>query len=301
MRTRRLTLIAAAALLAAPSTAQASQLIARNVHHVHLVVDRHGRALVSYRLHGRTQHVLAWGAVNAIRPKRGRRQAAFTLDYAGGYGHFHRAYWKTMRNVCKPYHPPLHWLVTACTAPDGSHWALQAWRRLMPNGGYTHFHGEQGKTELHLSHWSGALPAFWIKENWVRVGTTWVDHFFGRLTYRGRPVYGFANTPQGNPLDAFGRNVYLDTLDSPWGRGWRRLNSFLTHNPHGNFCAFAGRLWGHTTFGMGSAYRAGVMGPGVTPVMYWESKAPGRYDRALNRELNAENDAIAGRGDKCYR
>ena len=305
MRLRDLTLIAVAALLAAPASAGASQLITRNATHPHLIVDRHGRALVSYRKSHRAQHVLAWGAINARPPSRSRKQVEFRLDYAGGYGHFHRAYWKTMRNSCRPYHPRLHWLVTACTARDGSHWALQEWRRLMPNGGYTRFHGEQGKRELQLSHWSGPLPRLWLKTDWVKVrtasGAKEVDHLFGQLSYRGRPVHGFRNTRQGNPLDGYGRNIYLDTLNSPWGRGWRRLNSFLTHDPHGNFCAFAGRLWGHRTFGMGSAYRAGAMGPGVTPVVFWQGAAPGRYDESLDARRNAENKRLAGSPrDHCW-
>jgi hypothetical protein len=230
---------------------------------------------------------------------------AFTVDYSGGWGAFKRPLWKTLRNACKPYHPRLRFLVTACTTPDGSHWALQNWRRLMPNGGYTNFRGEQGKWELHLSHWKGELPTFWLKQDWtkVRVGdhVRFVDHFFGQLTYRGEPVYGFSSTPNGNPTDSWGTLVWLDTYNSPWGSGWRRLNSFLTHNPYGNFCAFAGRLWGHKTFGMGSAYRAYVEGPGVTPVVYWQATAL-EYDHDLDSQRFHENRALIhdDATDGCY-
>ena len=40
----------------------------------------------------------------------------------------------------------------------------------------------------------------------------------------------------GHPLDAFGRNIFVDTLDSAYGPGWKRENSFLTHKPTGAFC-----------------------------------------------------------------
>ena len=35
---------------------------------------------------------------------------------------------------CRQYDgPKLAWLVTACAAPDGSYWAVQSWRRTLPN------------------------------------------------------------------------------------------------------------------------------------------------------------------------
>jgi len=41
-------------------------------------------------------------------------------------------------NKCRPYSgPALNWLVAACTAPDGSFWALQSWQRMLPNLGET--------------------------------------------------------------------------------------------------------------------------------------------------------------------
>ena len=49
-------------------------------------------------------------------------------------------------------------------------------------------------------------------------------------------MHGFHSTSTGNPLDSYGRNLYLDTLDSHYGTGWRRENSFLAHGPSGMFC-----------------------------------------------------------------
>ena len=54
-----------------------------------------------------------------------------------------------------------------------------------------------------------------------------------RFTYQGLPVYGFSHKLSGEPLDDYGRNIYLDTFNSAYGPGWRRENGFLTHNPTG--------------------------------------------------------------------
>src|SRR5439155_12553082 len=91
----------------------------------------------------------------------------------------------------------------------GSYWALQAWVRLKPN-----FGGTRGAMELHLSHWRGALPVLTLYQNWA-YGK--YRHFFGRLTYRGRGVYGFTATGHGAPLDSYGRNIYVDTFNSRYG------------------------------------------------------------------------------------
>jgi hypothetical protein len=128
-------LLAACVLTAvcAPA-ATASQLIDRNSSAVTLQVNAHGEALISYRADGKLRHVLAWGAVNAIAPTRSRPQVAFKLDYAGGWGKYHSAYWRSFDGSCDSYDgPPLAWKVAACTAPDGSYWALQAWQRMLPN------------------------------------------------------------------------------------------------------------------------------------------------------------------------
>ena len=42
-------------------------------------------------------------------------------------------------------------------------------------------------------------------------------HLFGSFTYLGQPVHGFKSTPGGNPLDTFGRNLYVDTFNSAYG------------------------------------------------------------------------------------
>jgi hypothetical protein len=119
------------------SAASASQLIDRNATKVHLAVNQAGIALLTYTKQGRVYHVLAKGAINARQPVKGGKQVAFKLDRAGGWGFFHKSkYWKTFKNVCEPYDgPALAWYVTACTMPDGSYWAVQAWQRLLANYG----------------------------------------------------------------------------------------------------------------------------------------------------------------------
>ena len=55
------------------------------------------------------------------RPSPALPQVRFERDYSGGLRLEHRAVWKTFRNECRPYDgPPLAYLVTACTAPDGT-------------------------------------------------------------------------------------------------------------------------------------------------------------------------------------
>ena len=91
----------------------------------------------------------------------------------------------------------------------------------------------QAVWELRLSHWTGELPVLTIDTDWA--WHQW-DHLFGTFTYAGQPVFGFKSTPSGEPLDTFGRNIYVDTFNSAYGTGWKRENSFLTHTSTGAFC-----------------------------------------------------------------
>jgi hypothetical protein len=204
----------------------------------------------------------------------------FTLDYSGGEGVF--------GNRCRRYAgPPLAWLVTACTAPDGSHWAVQSWRRALPNYGLPPS-AEQAAAELRLSHWKGETAKLEVKLDWAYRR---YHHLYGRLTYAGKPVHGFRSTSAGVPLDTFGRNIYLDTFDSAYGPGWRRENSFLAQRPSGVFCYGFFERAGRPV-GAGRRYRATVIGPGVTPDVVWEGPAPGAYDAARDRAANEEQRSL---------
>jgi hypothetical protein len=269
--------------LLAPASAAASELIDRDATGIRLAVNPAGQALLTYRAAGKQRRVLAWGAINAIAPTTERRQIEFSLDYAA------------FTNACAPYDgPALAWRVTACRAPDGSYWAVQSWQRMLPN--YGGIPGpRQSVWELRLSHWRGVLPVLEIQLDWAYRR---YHHLWGRLTYAGRPVHGFHVTPTGAPLDTFGRNIYLDTLDSVYGSGWRRENSFLTHQGSGGFC-YGFYAHGNRPSGAGTRYRATVIGPGVTPDVMWESPAQGPYDRELDGAANDEQRTLFGGSPLC--
>ncbi|MFN0153517.1 MAG: hypothetical protein ACKVUT_03985 [Gaiella sp.] len=283
------------AAIALPGAAQGSELIARDATKIRLRVDRTGQALVEYTV-GRTRvHLLARGAINARHPSRSRPQVAFKLDYSGGWKTKRRAVWRGFRNICGRYRgPQLAWFVRGCTMPDGSHWALQRWQRMLPNYGLAPTR-RRAAWELRLSHWIGPTAQLEVFPNWA-YGR--FDHLFGRLTYLGVAVHGFASTSRGNPLDAYGRNIYVDTLDSAYGPGWRRENSFLAHVSSGAFC-YGLFAHGSRPSGKGTRYRATAIGPGVTPDVMWEGSAPGPYDRARDAELANAQRQLYGSDRLC--
>ncbi len=268
---RRITILAAAALVAlvlAP-LAGASFIVDRDASDVSLRIAG-SRAIVNYRAGGAWKHAVLWGAIGARTPQRDVPQVQFQREY--GYG-------RLAGGSCRPYEgPALPLLVAACTAPDGSYWALQSWQRMLPDYG-----GASAPWELHASHWRGELPRL---EVWLDWSYGHFQHLFGRFTYQGTPVHGFHATSAGNPLDGYGRNVYVDTLDSAYGSGWRRDNGFLTHDPWGTFC-YGFYPHGSHPSGAGSAYRITVEGPGVTPIVEWQSPSQGPYDAGRDAQLNA--------------
>jgi len=274
--------------------AGASQLIARDAKGVKLEVDAKGRALLTYRTGERLRHVLAWGAVDAIQPTQHRKQVAFRVDYSGGWGSFGRDLWRDFHNVCKPTHVELTWLVTACRAPDGSFWALQSWQRGLRDYGVPST-GLNDDWELRLSHWTGELPE-------LEVGIGWAyrrfHSLFGRYTWRGQGVYGFSATTRGNPLDTFGRNLYVDTFNSAYGKGWYRENSFLSHKGTGGFCY---GFYPHAPrpSGMGERYRISVSGPGVLPDVFWTGTPPQTYERAFDLAADQQQAKLLANDPLC--
>ncbi len=337
-RFTRLLLACVAVLLLAPASAFASQMIDRNATHVSIAVNSRHRAVVSYMRGGTWHHVLVWGAINALPPSKAHKQVKFQLDYSGGYGSFGAGYWKTIvaHNVCGHYTgPALHWLVVACTTPNGENWAVQSWQRMLPNSGEKPTKALQSAHELHVSHWTGPLPVLWLKWDWVYGGQ--YEHLYGKYSYQDVAVHGFGATNMGNPTDSYGRNIYVDTLrPTAWTTGyrqtggWMRFNSFLAHNPRGNFCAGVfGGMFGRGPKGNGSEYRASAMGPGVTPIVYWQGPPPGyyqpggfplrdngqpnyddapaapaafvhQYSKGFDQTFTREEQVVAGAGDSCY-
>jgi len=313
-----LPLVAALALVLAGS-ASASQLIDRNAKDVRLAVNKKGEALITYRAHGRLQRVLAWGAIDARHPTSGKPQVRFRKDYSGGWGKYRRLYWQGFQGSCRPYNgPSLAFLVAACVAPDGSYWALQSWQTPLPDLGMTPWLPVQRARELHLSHWSGPLARIEVWTDWIYGGR--YHHLFGRLSYDGQPVYGFATTRSGAPTDTYGRLIYVDTLNSRYGKGWRRENSFVAHNRTGIFCygfyprdptkgyphpkGFPSTALGP---GNGARYRLTVNGPGATPDVTLTVPGLHDFDRnqpediAYESQQNTLLDSILGGDKRCRR
>jgi hypothetical protein len=290
-KARVITGIIVAALLGAVSPASASDLIDRNASGVKLEANGAGMALVTYHAGGKLKHVLAWGAVNAHAPNAAGPQREFKLDYSGGWSLSHKAplLWERFQNACAPYRgPALAWVVTACTASDGSHWAIQSWQRMLPNYGFAPRTAGESVWELRLSHWRGGLPTFTVKQDWAY--RRW-ENLYGSYTYLGQPMFGFHTNAQGAPLDSYGVLVYVDAYNPAYGAGWRRENSFVTHNPTGIFC-YGFFPHGPHPSGMGEAYRATVVGAGVLPDQMWQGRTLGAYDRDRDAQANAERKAL---------
>ena len=316
------------------TTAGASQVISTStVTGLSLQVNSKGEALLTYTAAGKQVHVLVWGAENAIPTAPRRKQVAFRLDYSGGYQKYFKDnrtaqalakqfqqikgkpgylanpittklqkvqqaadnYWKTaFHGGCGSYNgPTLAWSVATCKAADGSYWAVQEWQRKLPDYGLP-ASGIDAAFEVHLSHWTGPLPVLTVATDWS--WHKW-NHLYGTFTYEGAPVFGLASTVSGQPLDTFGRNLYVDTLNSVYGVGWKRENSFLTHKGDGVFCYSVNPHGAHPA-GTGTEYRATIMGPGVTPDVMWTGAAPGVYDKAADAQRNL---AIAGLHDSLCR
>ncbi len=111
-------------------------------------------------------------------------------------------------------------------------------------------------------------------------------------------MHGFASTPKGNPLDTFGRNLYVDTFNSAYGLGWRRENSFLMHKGTGTFC-YGFYAHGERPTGNGERYRATIIGPGVTPDVMWTGEPLGGYNQALDLELHEQQRSLFGSDTLC--
>jgi hypothetical protein len=270
-------LVAAALAVVAPS-AVASERVDVNATSVRLAANARGTAMVTYHARGRTFHLLVWGAVNARPPSQTARQVHFRFDWSGGWKSRHRLVWKNFRNTCAKYDgPPLVYLVDACKARDGSYWALQAWQPYLPHRGYPPWLPRQTQWELHVSHWTGPLAQLEAYTDWAFNGQA--HDLFGRLQYLGNPVYGFGIGRDGAPNDRYGRSLYIDTLDSAYGAGWKRETSISFRRGSGAFCysfwpthdnTLPGYPDNPRPAGQGKRYRITVEGPGVTPDLQWE-------------------------------
>jgi hypothetical protein len=296
----------AAALVLVPAAAASESLGDVNVKNLSLTVNGNGKALLTYtREDGRRREVLVWGAMNARPPSRVVPQVAFHFDYSGGLRTLgHRAALH-FQNRCRPYDgPPLAFVVTACTAPDGSYWAVQSWQRLLPMRGFTPWLPGQAAYEVHVSHWSGPPADFQVSQNWTYDGR-W-QGLFGRLTYDGQPVYGFKTPSSTRRGDSYARYVYIDAHDSVYGTGWRHDAGKVLHVGNGAFCySFVPQVPpagypDHRPRGpaIGDMHRATVMGPGVTPDVQWVGPPLGAFDPVRDAAFNDLFDKLVGPNDK---
>jgi hypothetical protein len=305
---RRLALLVLALLaLACVGSSSASELVQDpNAAFASLQVNAKGEALISYRRsNGTMRRVLAWGAINALPPSEEVPQVRFRWDYAGGWGKYRDGkYWTRFKNRCLPYDgPQLPMFVAGCKAPDGSYWAIQAWQRRLPLLGFDPWLPEHTNWELHLSHWSGELPVLEVYPNWTYDGR-W-QGLFGRYTYLGVGVFGFGSNAKGVPKDKYGRNLYIDTLNSPYGPGWKRESGILTHRGTGTFCHSFVPQKPFPNYpsqelrpaAPGERYRITVGGPGVLPVMQVELPGLGQADRGRDEEFNSIFDRVMA-GDR---
>lgn len=299
--------LAALALAAGAAPGSASELLQDpNVKLASLKVNGKGEALLTYRRgDGSVRRVLAWGALNARAPSEDVPQVRFRWDYAGGWGKYRNGkYWQGFKNGCRPYDgPPLPMLVAACKAPNGTYWSVQAWQRRLPLLGFDPWLPHHTNWELHVAHWSGELPVLEVHPNWT-YGGKW-QGVFGRYTYLGQPIFGFGANAKGVPKDKYGRNLYIDTLNSAYGPGWKRESGILTHKGTGTFChSFVPQrpFVGYPSQEIrppanGERYRFTVGGPGVLPVMQVEVPGLSDNDRSRDGEFNAAFDQVMA-GDR---
>jgi hypothetical protein len=279
-----------------------------NVQLFSMKVNSKGEALLTYRRSdGRLRHVLAWGAINARAPSEEVPQVRFKWDYAGGWGKYRNGkYWQSFKNRCGPYDgPPLPMLVVGCKAPNGTYWTVQAWQRRLPLLGFDPWLPFQSNWELHLAHFWGELPKLELFSNFT-YGGRW-QGVFGRYTYLGQPIFGYGANAKGVPTDKYGRNLYIDTLNSAYGPGWKREAGILTHKGTGTFCHSFVPQRPFPSYPSqdlrpaadGERYRVTVGGPGVTPVMQAEASGLTDDDRSRDAELNATFDEVMAGDQIC--
>src|SRR5262249_59969830 len=110
--------VAVLILTLAPPAATAGERVDVNAAGVKLAVNARGTALVTYRARGRTVHLLAWGAVNALPPSQSVVQVHFHFDWSGGGESQHPPLGETVQNPCaEEERPPPPSLAVRLPAP----------------------------------------------------------------------------------------------------------------------------------------------------------------------------------------
>ena len=216
MRGLLLVVAAAAAVVAWVIPAQASVGVGRNTHDAALKVGPGGVAEVSWRTAtGNRRYALV---LKSGKVRWGRRLTA--------------------RDVSRPAAVDVPFPVTVRRTSDGRLWALQEWQRL-----------RGGDRELHFSRWRGAPTKLTLRSKCCKRRS---ERILGTATFQGRPIHGFNATRKGVPLDEFGRNVYVDSLQSG---AWKRIVGVLTRRPNGWYRVWIRPHW------RGQQYRGTIRGP----------------------------------------
>ena len=202
------------------SSSEASLLLGRSTSDEQIRVTAAGTAMVSWTEAGRRRHVIVRGS---------------HLSYRGGLGG---------RSSASAQAPEVPFAVAQVALPDGTKFALQHVQR---DGQF----GKVGPPELRFSRWHGAATQLEHTGEWAYHGR--MPRICGTATFHGTPFFGRRHTRAGRPLDAQGRNVYLDVFRA---RGWYRIMGVLTR-PDGFALLIRTGAW------RGSSYRATVPGPNV--------------------------------------
>jgi hypothetical protein len=220
VRSTRTFVLVAFALAVAPATAGASLKISAWTGAERLAVAPDGSAQITWREAGRVRTAVVRGDHVSSRAKIGARRVGRHIAPDVAYGR------------------------DEVVLADGTHYALQKVRRL---GQF----GRLGAPELRFARWRGAQPQLSLTGEWAYHGR--FPRICGTATYHGQAFFGGAHTLSGRPLDAFGRNVYIDVLRAG---GWYRIMGVLTR-PKGFALLIRDSAW------RGARYRALVPGPNV--------------------------------------
>ena len=180
----------------------AAQLVDRNATGVKIRRTRRARRSLTYRKGGARQARARLGRDQRDRAEGGRapgRSSSSTTRAAGasttrctGRLRLGRAASTTVRR-CRTSSPPAR-------RPTGRTGPRRAGRSRFPDLGFTPWLPELSAKWLEVSHWTGSS-----RSSRARTGSTRaVPELFGRITYKGQPVYGFGTTRFGAPTDGFG-------------------------------------------------------------------------------------------------
>ena len=190
-----------------------------NVAFVSLKVNAKGEALFTYRRSdGRLRHVLAWGRAQRRRAVAGTGAGEVRWDYAGGWGGTGREVLEGFKNRCQAYDgPALALLVAACKAPNGTYWTVQAWQRRLPPSVSTRGFPPD---ELGASRRASSRASSEARGSSRTGHTTAAGRGCSAATrISASRSSGSARTRRACRRTEYGRNLYIDTLNSPYGTG----------------------------------------------------------------------------------